>query len=90
MAAVYIERHGDSGVLTYSDDFPAPKPDPRTNQVEVLVVSAGLNPVDFKLRKFPIPSFAYPVHRIIDLIYYILQLSQIYLLVTHFDVRNLR
>lgn len=64
MKAVFINRHGSADVMQYSD-FPSPTPPPGSRQVLVDIVGAGLNPVDFKLRKGPIANFLYPKPKVI-------------------------
>ena len=60
MKAVVIEKHGEASVLEVKTDFPAPTPNSRAIHVEVKISAAGLNPVDFKMRKYNISDFAYP------------------------------
>ncbi|MBC8111240.1 MAG: NAD(P)-dependent alcohol dehydrogenase, partial [Verrucomicrobia bacterium] len=44
-----IHRFGEKEVLTYDEDVE--KPVPKANEVLVRVMAAGINPVDWKLRK---------------------------------------
>lgn len=64
MHAVFIEQHGSPEVMKYSL-FPSPMPPPGSRQVLVEIVGAGVNPVDFKLRKGPIASFLYPKPKVL-------------------------
>lgn len=64
MRAVVIHRHGGPENLVL-EDFPAPIPNPRARHVLVEVSHAGLNPVDFKMRKYNISDLAYPKPKII-------------------------
>ena len=63
MNAVVMYQHGSPDVLVYKNDFPAPEP--ISKQVLCSVVGAGLNPVDFKMRKGPIHDTIYPKPKII-------------------------
>ena len=62
MKAVVMYQHGSPDVLQYKD-FPAPIPNGK--QVLCSVIGAGLNPVDFKMRKGPILDTIYPKPKII-------------------------
>ncbi len=64
MTAVVMERHGDAAVL-HEAEFAKPCISPKSRQVLIRVVAAGLNPVDFKMRKGPIADFIYPKPKII-------------------------
>lgn len=63
MNAVVMKKHGSPEVLEYVNDFPAPIINGR--QILCKVVAAGLNPVDFKMRKGPIWNTIYPKPKII-------------------------
>lgn len=65
MNAVVMYKHGSPDVLEYRNDFPSPLPIQNSNQVLCSVVGAGLNPVDFKMRKGPIWDTIYPKPKII-------------------------
>lgn len=64
MRAVTMATHGPPEVLVYSEDVFAPKIDPRTKQIAIEIAGAGLNPVDFKMRKGPISDIIYPKPKI--------------------------
>ena len=65
ICAVVLKEHGAAENLLYQEDFPAPTPNPKTRHVVVAVSHAGLNPVDFKMRKYNISDFAYPKPKIL-------------------------
>jgi len=52
MKAVRIHEFGDVDVLKYED---AERPEPQTGEVLVRVRAAGINPVDYVSRQYPIP-----------------------------------
>ena len=64
MKAVVITKHGASDVLVMGD-HPAPLPAKGTKQVVVDVVAAGVNPVDFKMRKHQIADLIFPKPKIL-------------------------
>jgi NADPH:quinone reductase-like Zn-dependent oxidoreductase len=64
MTAIVFYEHGDADVLQLVNDFPSPSPAPGSRQVLVQVCAAGLNPLDFKMRKGPIANFLYPKPKI--------------------------
>ncbi|MCO6187822.1 NADP-dependent oxidoreductase [Rhizobium sp. L1K21] len=53
MKAVRIHHFGDEGALNYED---VSVPEPGRNQILVKVLAAGVNPVDWKMRKGGYPS----------------------------------
>ena len=63
MQAMAYQDHGGIDVLQLQTDYP--KPVPRDNQVLVKVKASALNPVDFKLRRNPVPSFLIPKPKIV-------------------------
>jgi NADPH:quinone reductase-like Zn-dependent oxidoreductase len=65
MKAVVMYKHGLPDVLQYKTDFPSPIPIENSNQIICSVMGAGLNPVDFKMRKGPIWDQIYPKPKII-------------------------
>lgn len=64
MKAIVVKKHGPPEVLEYVD-FPTPHPQHGSKQVVVDIVAAGINPVDFKLRKGPIADFLYPKPKVV-------------------------
>ncbi|MDD1751970.1 MAG: NADP-dependent oxidoreductase [Methanotrichaceae archaeon] len=48
MKAIRIHEFGEAGVLKYED---LPKPEPGPNEIRIQVIAAGVNPVDWKIRK---------------------------------------
>ncbi len=60
--AVVIHEHGEEDVMKW-ERFPAPVP--HGSQILVRIVAAGINPVDFKMRKGPISDLLYPKPKII-------------------------
>src|SRR5712692_5821152 len=52
MKAVQIHAFGDVDVLTYED---VERPEPQAGEVLVRVRAAGINPVDWVSREFPVP-----------------------------------
>ena len=64
MNAGFIHEHGDSDVLKHGN-FPSPVPSQGSNQIVVNTVAAGVNPVDFKLRKGPIANFLFPKPKVL-------------------------
>lgn len=68
MTAVEMTKHGHDAkeCLRYTTEFPSPKPPPLPiRHVLVDIVAAGINPVDFKLRKWPTPDFIIPLPKIL-------------------------
>ena len=65
ISAIVLNRHGDADVLEYVKDFPGPIARTNTTQVSISIHAAGINPVDFKLRKYIIPEFLYPLPKVI-------------------------
>jgi hypothetical protein len=66
MKAIIVEEHGPPEVMKYLENFPSPKrAKGADHQVVVDIVAAGINPVDFKLRKGPIADFLYPKPKIV-------------------------
>ena len=63
MAAAVFRAHGGPEELNL-EQFPKPEPQPGAAQVLIRVCGAGLNPVDFKMRRSSIPKVAYPVPKI--------------------------
>ena len=57
MKAVRIHSYGGPEVLRYED---APRPEPREGQVLVRVHAAGVNPVDWKIRKGLLGNLPFP------------------------------
>lgn len=64
MKAIVMKKHGGPSVLEYEEQAMAPKRVPGSRQVKVEIAGAGLNPVDFKMRKGPISDFLYPKPKI--------------------------
>jgi NADPH:quinone reductase-like Zn-dependent oxidoreductase len=62
MRALVYETHGDVEVLKLKDDVP--RPVPREDQVLIRVHASALNPVDFKVRRNPVPDFIVPKPKI--------------------------
>src|SRR5260370_7736794 len=52
MKTVQIHAFGDVDVLTYED---VERPEPQAGEVLVRVRAAGINPVDWVSREFPVP-----------------------------------
>lgn len=65
MSCVVMRNHGPPSMLEYEESFPAPLPAKMTKQISIDIVAAGCNPVDFKLRKGPIPNVLFPKPKII-------------------------
>lgn len=73
MRACIINHHGDPSVLEYTTTYPIPTSAHSASShrfakddfVTVNIMAAGLNPVDFKMRKGPIANFIYPKPKII-------------------------
>ena len=55
MTALVYREHGGVDVLELVNDMP--RPIPQDNQVLVHVQASALNPIDFKLRRNPVPNF---------------------------------
>jgi hypothetical protein len=62
MSAIVYEEHGDPSVLQY--DTRHPRPVPKASQYLIQVAASALNPVDFKLRRNPLPRFLIPLPKI--------------------------
>ena len=52
MSAAVVNRHGQK--LDVDKKFPCPERCPGSSQVLIEVVAAGVNPCDFKLRKYEV------------------------------------
>lgn len=64
ISAAVFSIHGGPEVISFVEDFPKPIPRPGTDQLLIRVCGAGLNPVDFKMRRASIPQIAYPKPKI--------------------------
>lgn len=64
MRAIVMKQHGPPEVLEYQENAFAPKCVPGSRQVKIEIAGAGLNPVDFKMRKGPISDILYPKPKI--------------------------
>lgn len=62
MKAITYAKHGGVDVLQLSSDYP--KPIPGDNQVLVHVKASSVNPIDFKLRRNPVPNMILPLPKI--------------------------
>ena len=65
MRAALYRTQGDPSVLELDSSVPTPIPAPGSRQVLIDVRAAGLNPVDCKLRKNPLPEFLRPLPKIL-------------------------
>ena len=62
MNAVSYTEHGDVDVLSYGSNYP--RPVPSDGQVLIKVMASSVNPVDFKMRRNPVPSWMLPKPKI--------------------------
>ena len=63
MKAISYLKHGDTSVLSYTDDYP--RPIPRDDQILIRIKSSSINPCDFKFRRNRmIPIFLFPKPKI--------------------------
>ena len=62
MAAVIFDRHGPADCLRCTDRFP--RPVPSRGQLLVQIFAASVNPVDVKLRAYPIPPRILPLPKV--------------------------
>jgi len=61
-AIVYDSHSEDPSTMRLDESFPRPLL--RKNQVMVKVAAASINPVDFKIRRNPVPNFLVPLPKI--------------------------
>ena len=62
MTAACFRHHGPADCLELTDRFS--RPSPRREQVLVQVFAASVNPVDVKLRAYPVPQIVVPLPKV--------------------------
>ena len=62
MKAISYMKHGDTSVLSFTDNYP--RPIPRDDQILINIKASSINPCDFKFRRNPMPNFVFPKPKI--------------------------